>query len=156
AQITAINQTILRILPPGGTPPLVIRYSASNVPILQTAMGSKTLSEQELYDLGLNFIRRGLATVQGAQVPLPYGGKARQIIVDLDPQKLTARGLSPSDVSLAFNAQNVILPAGTAKFGETEYNVRTNSSPDLFADLNDLPVRQTGNSTIYVRDVANV
>ncbi|MBI1189777.1 MAG: AcrB/AcrD/AcrF family protein [Tepidisphaera sp.] len=156
AQISAINQTILRILPPGSTPPLVIRYSASNVPILQAAMGSKTLSEQELYDLGLNFIRRGLATVQGAQVPLPYGGKARQVVVDLDPDKLTARGLSPADISQTLNLQNVILPAGSAKFGDTEYTVRTNSSPGVLADLNDLPVRQTGDATIFIRDVANV
>jgi multidrug efflux pump subunit AcrB len=156
AQITAINQTLLRILPPGTTPPLIIRYSASNVPILQAALSSGTLGEQALYDIGLNFIRTRLATVQGAQVPLPYGGKARQVMVDLDPQALTSYGLSPSDVSLALNAQNVILPAGTAKMGATEYNVRTNSSPEVLGDLGDLPVRQTGNSTLYIRDVAQV
>ncbi len=156
AQITAINQTILRIMPTGTTPPLVIRYSASNVPILQAALSSKSLSEQALFDLGLNFFRTRLAAVQGAQIPLPYGGKARQVMVDLDPQALTSRGISPADVSLAVNNQNVILPAGSAKFGPTEYTIRTNSSPDELADLADLPVRQMGNATVYLRDVATV
>lgn len=156
AQVTAINQTLLRILPPGTTPPLIIRYSASNVPILQAALGSKTLSEQSLYDIGLNFIRTRMATVQGAQVPLPWGGKARQIQVDLNPQELNARGLSPADISAAMNAQNVILPAGTAKLGETEFNVRTNSSPDLLSSLSDIPVLQSGEKTVYLRDVAQV
>ncbi|MBX3379971.1 MAG: efflux RND transporter permease subunit [Phycisphaeraceae bacterium] len=156
AQITAINQTLLRILPPGTTPPLIIRYSASNVPILQAALGSKTLSEQALYDIGLNFIRTRLATVQGAQIPLPWGGKARQIQVDLNPQELTARGLSPADISAAVNAQNVILPGGNAKLGGTEYNVVTNSSPKVLAELGDIPVLQSGEKTVYLRDVANV
>lgn len=156
AQVTAINQTILRILPTGTTPPLIIRYSASNVPILQTALGSKTLSEQSLYDLGLNFIRTRMATVQGAQIPLPWGGKARQIQVDLNPQELTARGLSPADISAAINAQNVILPAGTAKMGATEFNVRTNSSPEVLSELGDIPVLQSGEKTVYLRDVAQV
>ncbi|MGH7244982.1 MAG: efflux RND transporter permease subunit [Phycisphaerales bacterium] len=156
AQITAISQTLLRIFPTGTTPPLIIRYSASNVPILQAALGSKTLSEQALYDVGLNFIRTRLATVQGAQIPLPWGGKARQIQVDLNPQELTARGLSPSDISLAINAQNVILPAGTAKLGATEFNVKTNSSPDLLADLSNIPVLQSGEKTVYLREVAQV
>lgn len=156
AQITAINQTLLRIMPPGTQPPLIIRYSASNVPILQAALSSKTLGEQGLYDVGLNFIRTRLATVQGAQVPLPYGGKARQVMVDLDPDELVARGLSAADISAALNVQNVILPAGSAKFGDREYTVRTNSSPDLLADLNDVPVRQDGDATIRLGDVANV
>ncbi len=125
AQVTSITQTLLRILPPGTTPPLILQYSASNVPILQLGLTSKTLSEQDLYDLGLNFIRTQLATVQGAQVPLPYGGKSRQVMVDIDPQKLFGKGLSPADVSSALNAQNVILPAGTQKIGDREYNVRT-------------------------------
>ncbi len=156
AQVTAINQTILRIMPTGTTPPLIIRYSASNVPILQAALGSSTLNEQTLYDIGLNFIRTRLATVQGAQVPLPFGGKNRQVMVDLDTQELTARGLSPADISLAINAQNVILPAGAAKLGDTEYSVRTNSSPDVLDDLNHIPIRQVGATTVYLHDVANV
>ena len=125
-------------------------------PILQLGISSKTLSEQQLYDLGLNFIRTQLATVQGAQVPLPYGGKARQIMVDLDPEKLLAKGLSASDVSNAINAQNVILPAGTQKLGEREYNVRLNSSPQVLDMLNDLPIKQVNGAMVYIRDVANV
>jgi multidrug efflux pump subunit AcrB len=156
AQITSICQTLLRIMPPGTTPPLIIQYSASNVPILQLGISSKTLSEQQLYDLGLNFIRTQLATVQGAQVPLPYGGKARQIMVDLDPEKLLANGLSASDASNAINAQNVILPAGTQKIGEREYNVRLNSSPQVLDMLNDLPIKQVNGAMVYIRDVANV
>jgi multidrug efflux pump subunit AcrB len=156
AQITSITQTLLRILPPGTTPPLILQYSASNVPILQLGLTSKTLSEQDLYDLGLNFIRTQLATVQGAQVPLPYGGKSRQVMVDIDPQKLFGKGLSPADVSSALNAQNVILPAGTQKIGDREYNVRLNSSPELLQTLNDLPIKQVNNATVYIRDVAHV
>lgn len=156
AQITAVNQTLLRIMPPGTTPPLVLRFSASNVPILQMALRSETLGEQAVYDLGLNFIRIRLATVQGAQIPLPIGGKPRQVMVDLDPELLSARGISPADVSLALNAQNVILPAGNARFGETEYTIRPNSSPDALEDLNDLPIKQVGDTTIYLRDVAQV
>src|SRR5438067_1615913 len=156
AQITSITQTLLRILPPGTTPPLILQYSASNVPILQLGLTSKTLSEQQLYDLGLNFIRTQLATVQGAQVPLPYGGKSRQVMVDIDPQKLFGKGLSPADVSTALNAQNVILPAGTQKIGDREYNVRLNSSPELLQALNDLPIKQVNNAMVYVRDVAHV
>lgn len=156
AQITAINQTLLRIMPPGTTPPLVIRYSASNVPILQMALKSDTLGEQGVYDLGLNFIRTRLATVQGAQVPLPTGGRPKQIMVDLDPDLLAARGISPSEVSVALNQQNVILPAGTVRFGTTEYSVRPNSSPDVLAELNDLPIKQVGDTTIFMRDVAQV
>jgi multidrug efflux pump subunit AcrB len=156
AQVTSITQTLLRILPPGTTPPLILQYSASNVPILQLGLTSKTLSEQDLYDLGLNFIRTQLATVQGAQVPLPYGGKLRQVMVDIDPQKLFGKGLSPADVSNALNAQNIILPAGTQKIGDREYNVRLNSSPELLQTLNDLPIKQVNNATVYIRDVAHV
>jgi CzcA family heavy metal efflux pump len=156
AQVTAISQTLLRIMPPGTTPPLILQYSASNVPILQIGISSKVLGEQDLYDLGLNFIRTRLATVQGAQVPLPYGGKAKQVMVDLDLTKLYAKGLSPSDVSNALNAQNLILPSGTEKIGDREYNVRLNSSPlDLMA-LNDLPIKQVNGAMIYIRDVAQV
>src|SRR5881392_1297210 len=156
AQITSICQTLLRIMPPGTTPPLIIQYSASNVPILQVGLSSKTLSEQQLYDIGLNFIRTQLATVQGAQVPLPYGGKSRQIMVDIDPAKLYGKGLSPTDVSNAINVQNVILPAGTQKIGDREYNVRLNSSPEVLQVLNDLPIKQVNGAVVYIRDVAQV
>src|SRR5881409_3137517 len=156
AEVTAINETLLRTMPPGKTPPLIIRYSASNVPILQLGLQSPTLSEQQLYDYGLNFIRTQLATVQGAQVPLPYGGKPRQIMVDLDQQALLAKGLSASDVTNAVNAQNLILPAGSAKMGTREYSVRLNSSPEAVSALNDFPIRQVNGAMIYIRDVAQV
>ena len=156
AQVTAINQTVVRVMPPGTTPPLIIRFSASNVPILQLGLGSKTLTEQTLYDIGLNFLRVQLATVQGASVPLPLGGKVRQIQVDLDPAALQAKGLTPSDVSNAINAQNLTLPSGTAKIGDREYGILLNSSPDLVAGLGDLPIRQVNGTTVYIRDVAQV
>ena len=156
AQITAISQTITRIMPPGTTPPLVIRYSASNVPILQLGLGSKTLSEQALYDIGLNSVRLQLATVQGASVPLPLGGKVRQIQVDLDPAALLAKGLTATDVSNAINAQNLTLPSGTAKIGDREYGVFLNSSPDTIEGLGNLPIRIVNGTTIYIRDVAQV
>ena len=156
AQMTAISQTVTRQMPPAITPPLIIRFNASSVPILQLGLGGRGLSEQALYDIGANFLRTQLATVQGASVLMPAGGKARQIMVDLDPKALYAHGLSPSDVSAAINAQSPILPAGAAKIGEREYNIRLNSSPDLVEALNDVPVRQQGAATIYVRDVAQV
>lgn len=156
AQITSVSQTILRVMPPGIQPPLIIRYSASSVPILQASLGSETLSEQALYDYGLNFIRTQLATVQGASVPLPAGGKPRQIMVDLDTQALYAKGLSATDVSNAINAQNLILPAGSIKIGDREYNVRLNSSTNVVDELNNLPIRQVNGATIYIRDVAHV
>lgn len=156
AQLTSIMQTILRVMPPGVTPPLIIQYSASSVPILQMGVGSKTLSEQQLYDLGLNFVRTQLATVQGASIPLPYGGKARQIMVDLDLKALQSKGLTAVDVNNAINAQNLIIPAGTAKMGGQELNVRLNSSPNVVEDFNNLPVKIINGSTIYMRDVAQV
>ena len=156
AQITAVNQTILRILPPGSTPPFVLQFSASNVPILQAVLTSDKLSEADLYDLGLNFVRTQLATVQGAQVPSPYGGKARQIMVDLDPAALYAKNLSPTDVVNALTAQNLILAAGDAKVGTTDYIVRTNASPQVLTQLNDIPIRQVNGATVYMRDVAQV
>ena len=156
AQISSICETLLRILPPGTTPPLILQYSASNVPVLQLGLTGEGLSEQQLYDLGLNFIRTQLSTVQGAQVPLPYGGKVRQVMVDIDLQKLYAKGLSPADVTSALTAQNLILPAGTQKIGDREYFVRLNSSPRVLEALNDLPVKQVGNATITMRDVAQV
>lgn len=156
AQVNAISGTVLKTMPPGMTPPLIIRYSASNVPILQLGLSSTELSEQQLFDLGQNFIRTQLATVQGAQVPPPLGGKPRQIMVDLDLKALHANGLSPADVSDAINAQNLILPAGTAKMGESDYLVRLNSSPDAVELLNDLPIRKSGDATLMIHDVANV
>jgi multidrug efflux pump subunit AcrB len=141
AQITAISQTLLRIFPPGTTPPNIVKYDASSVPILQLALESKTLSEQDIFDLGLNFIRTQLATVQGAAVPTPYGGKFRQINVDLIPEQLYAKGLSATDVSNAVSAQSVILPAGDAKIGKIDYQIKVNSSPRLLDQLNDMPIR---------------
>src|SRR5881398_175377 len=156
SQVTAISQTVLRVLPPGATPPFIIRFNASHVPILQASLSSQSLSEQQLYDYGLNFLRTQLATVQGAQVPLPYGGKVRQIMVDINPRSLYAQGLSPTDVSNAINVQNVILPAGTQKIGDREYNVRLNSSPEVLQVLNDLPIKQLNGAVVYIRDVAHV
>jgi multidrug efflux pump subunit AcrB len=156
SQITAIVQTILRVLPPGIFPPGIIKYNASSVPILQIGLNSKTLTEQQIYDFGLNFIRTQLATVQGASVPLPYGGKARQIMVDLNPEAMYANHLSATDVSNAINAQNLILPAGTAKIGDREYLVRLNSSPQLVDEMNSLPIRTSGGATVYIKDVAHV
>jgi len=156
AQITAIAQTILRQLPPGQTPPLVIRYNASTVPILQYAVSSRKLSEQELYDVSQNQIRVGLATVQGAAVPWPYGGKTRLIAVDLDLAALKARNLSAQDVVNAISAQNFVFPSGTAKIGSTEFDIELNTSPRLVDELNQLPVRTINGATILVRDVAQV
>ncbi len=156
AQITASAQTVLRGLPAGITPPLIIQYSASNVPVLQAAVYSDTLSPDQLQDYSNQFIRIQLATVQGAQTPIAYGGSARNVMVDLDPEQMFAKTVSPSDVSNAFNAQNVILPAGTAKMGEREYNVRLNSSPTVVDELNDLPIKQVNGAMVYLRDVAHV
>ncbi len=155
-QVTAMCQTVLRGLPPGTTPPLVITYTASTTPIVQLGLSSKTLPEQQLFDLGNNFLRTQLTTVQGAATPYPYGGKPRQIQVDLDPAKLQTYGLSPADIVNAVAAQNLILPAGTTKIGPTEYNVEMNGDPQTIAELNDLPVKTTHSSTLYLRDVAHV
>jgi len=156
AQITAICQTTVRGLPPGTTPPLIISYSASTTPIVQLGLSSKTLPEQELFDLGQNFLRNFLATVPGAATPYPYGGKIRQIQVDLDLPKLQSYGLSPSDIVGAVNAQNIILPSGTIKLGPLEYSVEMNGTPQTIAELNDLPVKTTNGSTLYMRDVAHI
>ncbi len=156
AQLTATSQTLLKSLPPGITPPLIIQFNASSVPIIQLGVSSKTMSEQQLYDYAQNFVRVQLATVQGASTPSPYGGKPRQIMVDLNPAAMQARGLSAYDVSAAINAQNLILPAGTAKMGDREYTVSINSSPGLLDALNNLPVKQINGATIFVRDVAQV
>ena len=156
SQVTAIVQTILRVLPPGTFPPNILKYDAASVPVLQLGLSGEGLTEQDLYDLGLNFIRTRLATVQGASVPLPFGGKSRQIMVDLNPEALYAKHLSPSDVSAALNAQNLILPAGTARVGNIEYLVKTNSSPAVVSALNDLPIRASNGAVVFMKDVAQV
>ncbi len=156
AQVTAISQTLLKIFPPGTTPPSVIKYDASSVPILQLGLESKTLSEQELFDYGQNFIRTQLATIRGAAVPLPYGGKFRQVMVDLLPDQLYAKGLSPVDVSNALASQNLILPAGDAKIGPIDYQVKINSSPRILDEMNNLPLKIVNGAPIYVKDVAQV
>ncbi|MGB8773007.1 MAG: efflux RND transporter permease subunit, partial [Terriglobales bacterium] len=155
-QVTAMCQTVLRGLPPGTTPPLVVTYSASTTPVVQLGLSSKTLPEQQLFDLGQNFLRTQLTTVQGAATPYPYGGKPRQVQVDLDSAKLQAYGLSPNDIVNAVSAQNLILPTGTAKIGPTEYEVEMNGTPRTVAELNDLPVKTSNSSTLYLRDVAHV
>ncbi len=149
-------QTTVRGLPPGTTPPLVISYSASSTPVVQLGLSSKTLPEQQLFDLGQNFLRTQLATVHGAAMPYPYGGKIRQVQVDLDLPRLQANGLSPNDIVNAINTQNLITPTGTAKIGPLEYQVEMNSSPQTIAELNDLPVKTVNGSTIYMRDVAHI
>jgi len=155
AQITAISQTQLRQLPAGTTPPLIIAYSASSVPVLQLALSGKGLSEQELNDYGLNFIRTQLITVPGASVPYPYGGKQRQVQVDLNPTALQSKGLSALDVVNAITLQNLILPTGTAKIGSREYDVSIpNAAPKTIADLNRIPIKTIGSTTIYIKDVA--
>jgi len=156
AQVTAISQTVLRQMPVGTTPPFIIRYSASNVPIMQAALESDSLSEQQLFDFGTNFIRPDVVTIPGAMLPWPYGGKQRQIMIDVDPPRLWAWGLSPLDVTNAVAAQNTILPTGTAKMGVNEYPVLMNSSLEVFKDLGDLPIKVVNGTTVYVRDVANV
>lgn len=156
AQVVASMQTQVRQLPPGITPPLVIKYSASSIPVIQLALSSPTLPEQAVFDAAVNQLRPQLITIPGVAVPFPYGGKNRLISVDLDTAALQARGLSPADVVNAVNLQNLILPSGTAKFGETEYTVKMNGSPDAIAGLNDLPVRTANGTTTYLRDVAYV
>ncbi|MDE1163280.1 MAG: efflux RND transporter permease subunit [Acidobacteriaceae bacterium] len=156
SQVTAVMQTILRVLPPGAFPPFVIKYDASSVPILQLALSGKGLTEADLYDDGLQFVRPRLANVKGASVPLPFGGKVKQVMVDTDPNLLFAHHLSATDVSTAISQQNLILPAGTARLGNREYIVKTNSSPDELSALNDLPIRASNGAMVYVKDVAQV
>ena len=156
AQVTALAQSAVRQDPPGTTPPFILAYNASSVPIIQLALSGKGLSEQQLNDLAANFLRSQLATVQGAVFPNPYGGKQRQIQVDLDIPALQAKGLSPNDVVSAIGNQNLILPAGTVKIGTTEDDVDLNASPQTVEEMNDLPIKTTGTNTIYIRDVAHV
>ncbi|HWW83875.1 MAG TPA: efflux RND transporter permease subunit, partial [Vicinamibacterales bacterium] len=156
AQVTAICQTLLRPLPTGITPPLILQYNAADVPVIMLSLGSDELSEQEISDLGNNFIRTQLVTVPGAAVPVPYGGKTRVVNIDLDPDALYAHGLSPADISNAVMAQNIVRSPGTAKMGPIEYDVAINSSPEVLDQLNDIPVRYVNGAMVYLRDVAFV
>ena len=156
SQVTAIAQTMLRILPPGTTPPNIIKYDASAVPVLQLGLQSDTLAEQELFDLGTNFIRTQLATIQGAAVPLPYGGKSAMVMVDLNPDAMFAKQLSPADISSVLGNQNMILPAGTAKIGDRDYQISLNSSPRILDEMNNMPMKVVNGATVYLRDVAQV
>ena len=156
AQVTASAQSQLRQLPTGTQPPFILTYNASTVPVLQLALSGKNLSEQQLFDIAVNFLRTQLASVNGAQIPYPYGGKQPQIQVDLDPESMQAKHLTPADVVNAISVQNLILPGGTQKLGSTEYDVDLNASPKTIEELNDLPIRTVGANTIYVHDVAHV
>ena len=156
AQVTAISQAVLRQMPPVITPPFLLVYNASSVPILQLGLSGPGLSEQQLFDFGANFIRVRLVTVPGCAIPYPYGGKQREIMVDLNPTQLEAKGLSPADVVNAVNAQNLIIPAGTSKIGQFEYDVDLNASPKAVEEFNDFPVKVVNGTPIYIRDVAHV
>src|SRR5271169_1338029 len=156
AQLTAASQAVLKQLPPGETPPLILSFSASNVPVLRLGLSGANFSESDLNDLALNFLRPQLVTVPGAAVPYPYGGKQREVMVNMDSGLLQSKGLSPQDVVNAVNAQNVIAPSGTAKIDQFEYDIATNSAPRTVEEMNDLPVKVVGNSTIYLRDVSHV
>src|SRR5580658_10114940 len=156
AQVTATSQAILKVMPPGIDPPYIVQYSATSVPIVQIAVSSDTLSERQIFDYAANFIIQRLGTVQGARVPQPWGGKWPQVMVDLDPDQLYARGLSPQDVQTALNSQNLIVPSGTAKIGDTEYYVKLNSSPLVLSAFNEMPVKSVNGVPIYMKDVASV
>src|SRR5437667_602735 len=156
AQVTAISQTLLKQLPPGSTPPLILNYSASTVPIVQVALSGEGLTEQNLADIGINQLRTPLVTVPGAAIPYPFGGKQRQVQIDLDPTALQARGLSGQDVANALAAQNLITPVGTQKIGSLEYAIQLNNAPSVIAELGDLPIRSVNGAIVYVRDVAQV
>ncbi len=156
AQVTSVSQTVLKQMPPGTTPPLILNYSASTVPILQLAQSGKSMSEQQLFDLSQNVVRPDLISVPGLAIPAPYGGRVRQIQIDLDSTALQSKGLSAQDVSNALAAQNQILPAGSVKIGTFQYNVKLNDAVATIQELNDLPVKTVGGATIYIRDVATV
>src|SRR5579872_3256560 len=156
AQVAAISQPILRQLPPGTTPPFLLSYNASSVPILQLGLSGRGLSEQALFDYGVNFIRTRLVTIPGCSIPYPYGGKQRQIMVDINPEAMQSKGLSPADVSAAIGSQNLILPAGTSKIGQFEYDVDLNSSPSTVEAFNDFPVKVVNGTPIYIRDIGHV
>ena len=156
AQVVAADGVVQRFLPPGIEPPEIINFSASSVPILQLGLSGEGMSEQQLNDLALNFLRTQLITVPGAVVPLPYGGKQRQAMINMNQNLMQAKGVSPSDVLNAVNAQNLILPTGTAKVADSELDVRMNVYPRTVAELNNIPIKQVGNTTIYLREVATV
>src|SRR5882757_3479106 len=156
AQVTAISQTLIKQLPPGATPPLILNYSASTVPIIQVALSGEGLTEQNLADIGINQLRTPLVTVPGAAIPYPFGGKQRQVQIDLDPSALQARGLSGQDVANALAAQNLITPVGTQKIGQFEYNIQLNNSPLKIEELGNLPIKVVNGAMVYVRDVASV
>src|SRR6187455_151200 len=156
AQVTAVSQTLLRQMPPGITPPLVLNYSASTVPIIQVALSGEGLTEQNLADIGINQLRTPLVTVPGAAIPYPFGGKQRQVQIDLNPAALQARGLSGQDVANALAAQNLITPVGTQKIGQFEYTIQLNNSPLRMEELGDLPIKTVNGAMVYVRDVASV
>src|SRR4249920_456711 len=156
AQVTAISQTMLRQMPPGSVPPLILNYNAATVPIIQLALAGKGLPEQTLFDLGLNFVRTPLSTVPGAAMPWPYGGKFRQVQIDIDPVAMRARGLSGQDVANALAAQNLIIPVGTQKIGTFEYAINLNNAPSVIKTLGDLPIKVANGAMVYVRDVAQV
>jgi multidrug efflux pump subunit AcrB len=156
AQVTAMMTSAVRQMPPGMFPGLVLKFDAASVPVLQLGLSSKTLREQDIFDLGNNFIRTPLGTVQGANVSYPFGGKSRSVMVDLNLDELYAKQLSPMDVSNALNLQNLILPTGTAKLAETEYHIKVNSSPLRLDELNNLPIKTVNGAPVYIRDVAQV
>src|SRR5579872_1709119 len=156
SQLASSALVVLKYMPPDITPPLVIRYGATDVPIIQLSLSSASLPDTKLNDLGQNIIRPDLAVVHGAEVPYPYGGKPRVIMADLDQQALNARGLSPSDVSQALQHQNVILPAGDVKIGDKDYALTMNNSPNLIETINSFPIKQAGGHMVFMRDVAHV
>src|SRR6202161_3960627 len=156
AQVTAISQTLLKQMPPGATPPLILNYSASTVPIIQLALSGQKLSENNLADIGLNFVRTRLVTVQGAGIPFPFGGKNPQVMYDLDTAALQARGLTGQDVAYALAQQNLLTPVGTEKIGKFEYTINLNNAPAKIADLGDLPIKNVGGAMVYMHDVAHV
>jgi multidrug efflux pump subunit AcrB len=156
AQVTAVSQTMLKQLPPGATPPLIVNYSVSTVPLIQLALSGKGLTEQNLADLGLNFVRVRLTTVQGAGIPWPFGGKTPEVMYDLDPAALQARGLTGQDVANALAAQNLVTPVGTQKIGNYEYTVNLNNAPAKISELDDLPIKSVGGAMVYMHDVAHV
>src|SRR5438270_2157762 len=156
SQIVSATNAIRALMPPGIQPPIVVQFNASSVPVLQISLTSDSLNEQQLYDYGIYRLRQQLAPVHGVTLPTPAGGKYRQIMVDLDPAKLLARGLTPLDVVNAVNAQNLTLPSGTAKIGDTQYTVRTNAVPATIDDLNNIPVKYANGATVYVKDLGYV
>ena len=156
AQVTAISQVVVRQMPPGITPPLIINYNASTVPILQLALSGEGMSEQNLFDVGVNSVRPPLVTIPGAAIPFPYGGKQRLVQIDLNPAALQARNLSAQDVATALSAQNLIVPIGTQKIGGVEYSMRLNNAPNEILELGNLPIKSVNGAMVYIRDVANV